>query len=80
MPPHYFIMVCRTRALGLGEFPHPAWHKKEKERILKAVGVKVECGVPIETGEYRGTFKTVGDREYARLHASTLRKVGVLTR
>ncbi|NIQ07638.1 MAG: hypothetical protein GWO20_18545, partial [Candidatus Korarchaeota archaeon] len=48
MPPQYFIMVSRTGALGLGEFPYPEWHKREKENILKAVGIKVEYGEPVE--------------------------------
>ncbi len=33
----------------------------------KAVGVNVEYGEPIENGEYRGTFKTVGDKEHVEI-------------
>ena len=63
--PQHFIVVAGIGALGLGEFPYPAWHKEEGENILDAVGIKVEHGEPIETGEYRGTFKTVGDKEHS---------------
>jgi hypothetical protein len=35
--------------------------------ILKNVGVKVECGEPLHEGEYRGTFRTVSDREHAEM-------------
>ncbi len=67
MKPQYFFMITRKGALGLGEFPFHKWHKQEKENILRSVGVKVEYGEPIETGEYRGTFKTVGDKEHAEI-------------
>ncbi len=67
MKPQYFLVITRKGALGLGEFPFHDWHKREKENILKAVGVNAEYGEPVETGEYRGTFKTVGDREHAEI-------------
>lgn len=34
---------------------------------MRAVGVKPEYGEPVEKGEYRGTFKTVGDKEHAEI-------------
>jgi hypothetical protein len=34
MPSQYFVIISKTGALGLGEFPYPEWHKKEKENIL----------------------------------------------
>lgn len=67
MPPQYFIMISKTGALGLGEFPFPEWHKKEKENILSSVGVKAEYGEPLYEGEFKGTFKTVGDKEHAEM-------------
>jgi len=65
MPPQYFIMISKTGALGLGEFPYPEWHKQEN--ILSNVGVKVEYGEPAFEGEYKGTFRTVGDKEHAEM-------------
>jgi len=35
--------------------PYPEWHRKEKENILS------------NEGEYKGTFKTVGDKEHAEI-------------
>jgi transcriptional antiterminator len=59
--------MSKTEALGLGEFPYPEWHKKEKENILSNVGIQVEYGEPVVEGEYRGTFKTVSDKEHAEI-------------
>jgi len=67
MPPQYFVIISKTGALGLGEFPYPEWHKKEKENILSNVGIKVEYGEQLFEGEYRGTFRTVSDREHAEM-------------
>lgn len=67
MPPQYFIITSKTEALGLGEFPYPEWHKKEKENILSNVGIKVEYGEPLYEGYYKGTFRTVGDKEHAEI-------------
>lgn len=67
MPPQYFIIISKTGALGLGEFPYPEWHKKEKENMLSDAGIKVEYGEPLYEGEYKGTFRTVGDKEHAEM-------------
>jgi hypothetical protein len=67
MPPQCFIIISKTGALGLGEFPYPGWHKKERENILSNVGIEVEYGEPLYEGEYKGTFKTVGDKEHAEM-------------
>jgi len=40
---------------------------KEKENILSNVGIKVEYGEPLHEGEYRGTFRTVSDKEHAEM-------------
>ena len=66
-PPQNFLIISRRGAIGLGEIKEIPWHKKEKENILKAVGIKVEYGEPIEVGEYRGKFMTVGDKEHAEI-------------
>jgi hypothetical protein len=65
--PQYFIIISKTGVLGLGEFPYPEWHKKEKENILANIGIRVEYGEPIFEGEYRGTFRTVSDGEHAEM-------------
>lgn len=67
MPPENFLIITRNGALGLGSFPYPTWHKKEKENILAAVGLKVEYGEVPKQAEYRGTFKTVSDSEHAEM-------------
>jgi hypothetical protein len=36
---------------GVGDFKELSWHKKERENIMKAVGIKCEYGEPVETGE-----------------------------
>ena len=65
MPAKYFCMVTRAGALGLGYFPEVPWHKREKENILRAVGLKVEHGNQVDYGESRGMYKTVGDQEHS---------------
>jgi len=67
MPPQYFCIVTRKGALGLGMFPEVSWHKREKENILRAVGVKVEHGERIDYGESRGAYKTIGDEEHIQI-------------
>jgi len=34
---------------------------------MQSVGVKVEYGKPLREGEYRGTSRTVGDKEHAEI-------------
>jgi len=67
MPPQYFIIISKTGALGLGEFPYLEWHKKEKENILSNVGIKVEYDELLYKGEYRGTSTTVSDKEHTEI-------------
>jgi len=62
-----FVIVTRGGAIGYGTFPEVSWHKKEKEDILKAVDVEVEYGTPQLESLYKGTYKTVSDREHARI-------------
>jgi hypothetical protein len=67
IPVENFYIVTRKGAVGAGEFKMPAWHKLEKENILSAIGLKIEYGTPVETGDYRGTFKTIGDKEHSEI-------------
>jgi len=75
MPKENFVIISKTGALGIGEFPYHTWHKEEKEDILAACGLKVEYGEPVEAGDYRGTFKAIGDKKHSeiiKLYASGL--------
>jgi len=67
MPAANFIIITRKGALGLGEFPYPTWHKKERENILAEVGVKVEYAEAPKQAQFKGTFKTLSDQEHAEL-------------
>lgn len=67
MKAEQFIIVSRTGALGLGTFPFHEWHKREKENILKSVGIRVEYGEALERGIDRGIYKTVGDKEHSQI-------------
>lgn len=64
MPPPFFCIVSRQGALGLGSFPEVKWHKRERENIVKGVGLSVEYGDQIDYGQSRGVYKTVGDQEH----------------
>ena len=64
MPPQNFIIVSKTGSLGLGHFPYHSWHKEEREDILAEVGVKVEYGEVLQEAEFRGSWKTVSDKEH----------------
>jgi hypothetical protein len=48
-----FCIVTRRGALGLAELSEVEWHKRQKENILKAVGVKVDHGERLDYGESR---------------------------
>jgi len=65
MPKQHFVILSKEGSIGIGQFKEIPWHKQERENILEAVGVKVKYGEAVETGEYRGSFKTVGDREHS---------------
>ena len=39
----------------------------KSENILDAVGLKIEYGDAVETGENRGVLKTVGDWEHSQI-------------
>ena len=72
MPRKFFGIVCKTGALGLGEFPPHEWHKERRENIIEAVGLKIERGEPIEEGKDKGTFQTVGDKEHIEIIRLTI--------
>ena len=65
MPPQFFTVVSKNGAVGVGEFNEVLWHKKERENLLNSLGIKVEYGEPVEKGEYRGRYATIGDSEHS---------------
>lgn len=62
-----YILVTRTGAIGFGTFNEIPWHKTEKEDILKKVGIEIEYGTPTKESLYKGTYKTVSDREHLKI-------------
>ena len=67
MNPEYFFIVSKTGALGLGAFEFHEWHKREREDIARAVDVKIEYGETLEESQFKGTFRTVGDKEHSEI-------------
>jgi hypothetical protein len=68
MPRGNFVVVSKSGALGLGDFPYHSWHKEEKEDILASVGIRVEYGEPVEQGQNRGRRgSTIGDKEHSQI-------------
>jgi len=67
MPQKNFVILSRTGAVGVGEFSCPEWHKREKEDLLRKLGIKIEYGELPKEGEYRGKFSTIGDREHVTI-------------
>lgn len=67
MKPWQFALVCRKGSIGAGFFPYHQWHKREKENIVKAVGLKIEYGVELEQPRDMGTFKSIGDKEHLEI-------------
>jgi len=64
MPPQYFFIISKTgarpRRISLSRMA-------KKENILFSVGIKVEYEEPLYEGEYKGMFRTVGDKEHAEM-------------
>jgi hypothetical protein len=62
-----FLLLANDGSVGYGVFPEIEWHKKEKENILRSVGIKVEYGEELKESVYRGSFQTVSDKEHAEI-------------
>ena len=67
LKPNQFIFLVHDGAVGYGVFPEIEWHKKEKEDILRSVGISVEYGEELKESIWRGTFRTVSDKEHAEI-------------
>jgi hypothetical protein len=78
MSPNRFIIVSKNGGIGYGIFPFPEWHKRERENILKSVGIKVEYGEILKLPENKGVFKTVGDKEHSEIVALYAEGLGML--
>ncbi len=62
-----YVVITKSGAIGYGTFREVAWHKQEKEDILKEVGVNVQYGTPTKDAEHRGLYKTVSDKEHLNI-------------
>ena len=62
-----FLLLSRQGAIGYGVFPFHKWHKRERENILREVGIQVEYGEELKEAQSKGTFKTVGDKEHVEI-------------
>jgi len=67
LKPSQFLVLTRRGNIGYGVFPEVSWHKQEREDILRSIGIKVEYGEELKEAEFKGTFKTVSDREHASI-------------
>ena len=67
LSPDEFVIITKKGCIGYGVFPEVPWHKQEKENIIKKVGLDITYKEPVKKGENRGTFKTIGDREHAKI-------------
>jgi hypothetical protein len=78
MSPNRFIIISKNGAIGYGIFPPVEWHKREKENILDAVGVKVQYGEVLREAENKGLFKTVSDKEHSEIVSMYAEGLGML--
>jgi len=62
-----YIFLVNDGAIGYGIFPEIEWHKKERENILRSVGISVEYGEELKESVWRGSFRTVSDKEHAEI-------------
>ena len=67
MRPWEFVLITRSGGLAVGHFPEILWHKKEKENIVKNVGLRIEYGVELEQPKDLGTFTSIGDKEHMQI-------------
>lgn len=67
MQPWEFILVCREGGLAVGHFPYHDWHKREKENIINAVGLKVDYGQVLELPKPKGSAQSVDDKEHSQI-------------
>jgi hypothetical protein len=67
MKPSQFVILSRRGHIGLGVFPYPSWHKEEGEDILSKLNIKVAFEEKPEEGEYRGRYRTLGDKDHAEI-------------
>jgi hypothetical protein len=67
LKPNQFILLTKKGGISYGVFPEVGWHKKEQEDILKVLGIKRDFTEPIQESIFKGSFKTVGDKEHAEI-------------
>jgi len=49
--PNQFLLLASDGSVGYGVFPEVEWHKKEREDIMRSVGVCVEYGEELKESE-----------------------------
>jgi len=67
LKPQQFLLVSQRGGIGYGVFPFHEWHKREREDILRNVGIKIGYGEALEQPVTKGTYKTVGDKEHVEI-------------
>jgi len=61
------ILLSRKGAIGYGTFPFHEWHKRERENILREVGIQVEYGEELKEAQFKGSYTTVSDVEHVEI-------------
>ena len=67
LKPNQFVIMTRSGCLGIGVFPDLSWHKREREHILKVLGIEVKYGEEIKYSQDRGSFSTLGDHQHSEI-------------
>ena len=67
MKPNQFILLTKKGGISYGVFPEVPWHKKEREDILKVLGIEREFTETIQEGLFKGKYQTVGDQEHSEI-------------
>jgi hypothetical protein len=67
MTPDEFVVVSKKANVGIGNFDEIPWHKKPRENIFANVGISVDYGQEIREGSWKGSYKTLGDRDHEKI-------------
>ena len=67
LKPEQFLLLSRKGAIGYGTFPFHTWHKRERENILREVGIQVEYGEELQEAKFKGSYSTVSDKEHVQI-------------
>jgi hypothetical protein len=67
LKPEQFLLLSRRGAIGYGTFPFHEWHKRERENILREVGIQIEYGEELQEAQFKGSYSTVSDVEHVQI-------------